>query len=1050
MVPIKMRLNKAQLVLLIVVWQMVVLSKITIAAGTNGVLNSKRGFIENKGQFVDQDNQKNLDVTYVFFGSTLNVQLRNDGFSYELYRCQTDTQTQSSPAPKGPFKYGTPPPSFQKLIQRIDISFIGASTPQITPVNAAPDVLNFHSTGEFPSSYEGINHYQKVVYQSIYPNIDIEFLIDPSLDNGFKYNFILHNGASINQIQLNILGANKTRLDANGAIILETDFGNLLESIPLSYQIDYANPSDGITDVSAFFVSLGSNKYGLSCPSYNPKLDLIIDPTPIGTYFGGALQDLGRAVTTDTNGNVIIVGNSSSVSNVATAGAYKTTIIAGNYEGFICKLDSSLVPIWCTYYYGGAALFYATATDWAGNIFAAGGSYVVKFTSAGAFLWENTSIPNYAYGLACDSLGYVFVTGCGGTATPGANQVWAGGGQEAYVAKFTPTGTIAWATYLGGPGDDYGYAACVDRAGNVIVTGSTASSSAIATTGSAQSFLSGGSDVYIRKYSTDGTLLWGTYHGRIATDYGFYISTDKDNNIVVTGQTTSWAGMATAGATQPAYGGGEHDGFVVKYSPTGSKLWATYLGGDSLDDAYGVVCDLDGNILVSGYTKSANGLATAGAYQETKGGDYDAFVAKLSPAGVLQGASYYGGAGAENEYGIACSKIGEIYITGNTKSNSGIATTGAYQTTYQNSDVFIFKVFIPEKTIGAITNNSIGSNQSVCSGTWADPLIGQTPGGGTGTYTYLWLSSTTSATSNFAAASGTNTSKNYNPPILTQNTWYKRIASSGIYTDTSAAVFIAVGARPRAGFTTNKLIQCFRGHSFVFTDTTNYGTNPPNRLWQFDNSDTSTAASVSKSFANSIENRHLVKLVSGGTGACSDSMIRFVYLVNNPSTPAIIGDSIVNRKTTETYSVTPSNGSNYLWICPFGSGSSTINTINIYWLIKGDAQLKLVETAGNGCKGDTVYKNVLVNAMTGLSSQSLDEQLSIYPNPTSGKIWLNSAEPNLFVKVYDMQGRLLAKEFMAEPTEHSMDLSAYENGFYLMQLSLPNGASVVKKIELLK
>ncbi|TAE80293.1 MAG: hypothetical protein EAY81_10575, partial [Bacteroidetes bacterium] len=96
----------------------------------------------------------------------------------------------------------------------------------------------------------------------------------------------------------------------------------------------------------------------------------------------------------------------------------------------------------------------------------------------------------------------------------------------------------------------------------------------------------------------------------------------------------------------------------------------------------------------------------------------------------------------------------------------------------------------------AIANNTASNNQTICSGSIADSLSGSTPTGGDGTnYTYAWLASTSSATSGFAAASGTNNTQNYTPGALTANTWYRRIVSSGACNaDTSAAVAITVNA----------------------------------------------------------------------------------------------------------------------------------------------------------------------------------------------------------------------------------------------------------------
>lgn len=82
--------------------------------------------------------------------------------------------------------------------------------------------------------------------------------------------------------------------------------------------------------------------------------------------------------------------------------------------------------------------------------------------------------------------------------------------------------------------------------------------------------------------------------------------------------------------------------------------------------------------------------------------------------------------------------------------------------------------------------------QPVCSGALPGIISGGIPAGGNGTFTYLWQISTTSSTSGFSAAPGTNNQQNYTPAGLTQNTWFRRIAYSGGCTNTSKVLQINV------------------------------------------------------------------------------------------------------------------------------------------------------------------------------------------------------------------------------------------------------------------
>jgi len=102
-----------------------------------------------------------------------------------------------------------------------------------------------------------------------------------------------------------------------------------------------------------------------------------------------------------------------------------------------------------------------------------------------------------------------------------------------------------------------------------------------------------------------------------------------------------------------------------------------------------------------------------------------------------------------------------------------------------------------------LKNNFITANPSdltICSGSVPVALPGSAPvdGAGTGSYSFVWQQSTDGTS--FIDASGTNNAStgNYQPPLLTDNRWYRRTVNSGVYktavvcTNTSSAVKIKV------------------------------------------------------------------------------------------------------------------------------------------------------------------------------------------------------------------------------------------------------------------
>jgi len=113
-------------------------------------------------------------------------------------------------------------------------------------------------------------------------------------------------------------------------------------------------------------------------------------------------------------------------------------------------------------------------------------------------------------------------------------------------------------------------------------------------------------------------------------------------------------------------------------------IFSTFLGGGNYDAGWGMAVDGTGAVYVTGYTRSDSFPTTPGAFQTTRGGNYDAFVSKLSPDGTsLVYSTYLGGNDVDRAYGgIVVDSSGAAYVAGLTASSNFPTTAGAYQTTY--------------------------------------------------------------------------------------------------------------------------------------------------------------------------------------------------------------------------------------------------------------------------------------------------------------------------------------------------------------------------------
>jgi hypothetical protein len=304
-----------------------------------------------------------------------------------------------------------------------------------------------------------------------------------------------------------------------------------------------------------------------------------------------------------------------------------------------------------------------------------------------------------AWAVAVDSAGAAYVVG----------ETWpvsfpktftipnsSGGNGDAFIMKLNPSGTgVLYATYFGGKARDSARGVAVDSAGNAYVTGFTNSSDFPATAGAYRSPSLGLADAFAIKVNAAGSaLVYSALIGGAGSDYATGIAIDPSGSAYIAGYTSSVAFPVTASGFQKSFGSGFQDAFVAKLNPSGSGLiYCTYLGGAGNDVANGIAVDAAGQAYIVGYTDSTN-FPTRSPIYANAGGQGDAFVAKLTPAGdSLVFSTYLGGSMMDTATAVALDSSGSVYVTGSTGSANFPVTGGAFQTLNQGSyDAFVTKM----------------------------------------------------------------------------------------------------------------------------------------------------------------------------------------------------------------------------------------------------------------------------------------------------------------------------------------------------------------------
>jgi hypothetical protein len=274
---------------------------------------------------------------------------------------------------------------------------------------------------------------------------------------------------------------------------------------------------------------------------------------------------------------------------------------------------------------------------------------------------------------------------------------------------------LSYSTYLGGSSNDYGASVAVDSAGNAYVTGYTTSVDFPITPGAYQPTCSAGCasyDVFVSKLNPTGSqLLYSTYIGGSAKDYGNGIAVDSAGDAFIVGQTFSNDFPVTPGALQTKCGGtscNSGDAFVLELNPSGTQLvYSTYLGGKSINQGNGIALDSAGDAYVTGYTQSTDFPTTAGVVQPTCtcSQHSDLFVTELNPSGsALVYSTYYGGSLLDVAYTIAVDPNNNAYVTGYTQSTDFPTTTGAYQSSLNAPEAaFMLKLNSTATVVGYAT-----------------------------------------------------------------------------------------------------------------------------------------------------------------------------------------------------------------------------------------------------------------------------------------------------------------------------------------------------------
>ncbi len=390
------------------------------------------------------------------------------------------------------------------------------------------------------------------------------------------------------------------------------------------------------------------------------------------SYIAGSLEDEVRGIAVGEDGSAVLVGRTTSLDFPVTTGAFDTTIDFG--DAFVLKLNPSGTDLIFSTFLGGSAGEEAmdvaldasgapyvtgqtTSTDFpvtpgaAQTTHGGGGfdGFVSKLTPDGSNLVYSTYLGGSSTdcevggieqecAIAVDVFGSAYIGGPTHSqdfpVTPGGFDTEANGGRDAFIVKLSPAGDIFnFATYVGGSGDECQRDCdiAVDNYGASYLAGSTTSIDFPTTPGVWDQNPNGGLDAFAVKLSPDGSrLLYGTYIGGSDFDNVFTASVTRAGELFIGGETRSDdAPITVTGEQVCASCPLKSDIFLALLGVDGSLSYATYIGGSDDDVAHAMALDGVDHVYLTGRTNSHDYPTTPGAYQITRIGNDNSFLARL-------------------------------------------------------------------------------------------------------------------------------------------------------------------------------------------------------------------------------------------------------------------------------------------------------------------------------------------------------------------------------------------------------------------------------------
>ena len=760
--------------------------------------------------------------------------------------------------------------------------------------------------------------------------------------------------------------------------------------------------------------------------NYLLRLDAAGDTVWTKTY-GNVGYDEAQNIVQTSDGGFIMTGQTDNI----------------NFAGdvYLVKTDASGVVAWSTAFGGagtadfgycvrqtsdgGYIVFGLTASAGAGGR----DMLLVKTNSSGAVQWSKT------YGGASDDEGRtVEETADGGFILAGFTQSYSNG-YQAYVVKTNSSGVVTWSKNFGGGGLELGYSIKQTSDVGYILAGYT------------DSYGAGGRDVLLMKLTSAGAISWSKTYGGSGDDYGLNVKITSDGGFAIAGRTAS-------------NGDADGDYFLVKTSSTGTHEWSKAYGGANVDQAGNMIQTADGGYLLTGYTTSF-GAGIRDAYLVKTDANGNSGCSEVTASTTTGSPTVTNGTGAtegtgpstnlnpvtatrrsNSQIGVECESGGCNTAASFTSSATSVCvgTTVDFTNTSTNATSYQWKengVLFSSSTDASRTFNTNGTfiirlvaingscKDSVTTSITVNALPSATitPTGNTtfcqgGSVTltsssggsYLWSPGGATTQSISATSQGS-----YTVTVTTNNC-----------SATSGQTTVTVNQAPTAAITPSGATSFCDGGNVTLT-----ASAANSYLW-------SPGGETTQSIAVTDVGNYSVT-VTGGNNCQATSTQTAVVVYTLPAAPSISFDATFLQSGSAT-------GNQWYLLgnpTPLGNGQT-------YTATQG-GDYYFIYTDNNGCSVSSDTVNITI---TGFATNNANPLVVIYPNPTSGNIYVETLfikNGSIKIEISNLEGQLIysINEHVSAGNYRKNAELNFAPGIYNLSVETPEGRTI-QKIEIIK